>query len=505
MSLEQLYTNMLKYTDHEEISVQMQEHIYDYALKHKDHAIMAKLAHYPNLSKSLDDLIGANNTLEILTAWLTRQGRTPAEQMSRLEKENRVTTLLVLAKQHNLPREAYMLVAKHQTPTLDETLAGNYSVPLDIRLTKLRAFVKRPITSRSLSEQGRLFIDIVDGRVSDTLPRQTEPRTPASDLDLLYNEVANTSFQGAYLEQCIKYGKLSSQQIDRMIDNIEIIDGSYAASRNTYSYHIGIDIFLLALSNYNITSSQHTRLLENTRALLASVPTRSTNHISQLKKTIQTLEAVSFAFEDALFAFIHGIATDPIQDMFDTAFSLVDATPASALKYSRLMTAVAVNLFLSGDTALTMVKNMAAADHAALAQNLENRGDYASLVAMLKIQTRNPLGSLNSLKDEKKVTMFLIEDFYANHNTIPEWLTRSDIVRADASLCIKHVAMPQLVKLTEVVPNLSSLVSSMILEILGSQEVAVTKEAWEIFDTLGESFKGTLPDLLESIKILAES
>lgn len=119
-----------------------QRRIMDWAVRHKEPAVLALLASRADLDDELDRELGAIGTLAVRRAWLARPGRPAEVILSVIESETRETAFLTLARTPGLSEEvAHAILSKCSGIRALATIATAPAAPAEVRGEALRRLV----------------------------------------------------------------------------------------------------------------------------------------------------------------------------------------------------------------------------------------------------------------------------------------------------------------------------------------------------------------------------
>lgn len=480
MSLASLYRGMLTVNDlsQEAITTEMQQRIHQYASKTHDHHLMAVLAHYPWLAKDVDDKLRESEDLTVLVAWATRPGRDSEELSGRLLGDKRVSALLPLAALPNLGAEVYQTIARVDSVKLAEVLAGNTSVPLDIRAAKVRQLVSKSPRGAYNDHVGKIH----------KICRCSGPNTPDQERRL-YETIADTTKVIPYIIACLDKPYVRAQDLDRWIENL----ASYHEFDNR-EWQMKTGDLVTALSAQALTPGQRLKLLENAKSLVNANQNGWYTH--GLKRAVETLgnfdENVAIAFS----ALDNATSTAEFKERLEHLKRI-----CSRDDMIRVGAICARNPYATGEIVMANIEKMSNRnDIEALAQRLEAAGDIATLVMVTARHSNDsyPPMVVRHLENPKPVLDTYIERLKNEGRALPNWFAETDYIKTRPDLLVNGLQWSRLAKLLEREPALVKTVEATLIEQLGD-----AGSAWEALNTLAESFDGTLVDLVGAAQALS--
>jgi antitoxin (DNA-binding transcriptional repressor) of toxin-antitoxin stability system len=129
-----------------------QERILRHAVTGKKYAVLAQLAHHPELTTGIDDRILAVNNGQVRAAWLTRPGRPVADIVATAQDDTRIPVCAALAGLAGLPAGLYETAAAKANPLVDVALLTNPAVPGHVKT--------QPLLRHAATEAGKKWGDL---------------------------------------------------------------------------------------------------------------------------------------------------------------------------------------------------------------------------------------------------------------------------------------------------------------------------------------------------------
>lgn len=483
MSLKTLYQALLVPAyNHagDPVSEQMQTRIFDHCLARKDWETMTALAKYYGLHPNVDARIREQDQIDVLHAWVTRPGRTSEELVARILNDKRVNVLLPLAGIRDLDATVYQTIAKVKSPTLGEALAGNPSVPDEIRVSKIREFVQR--VPRGAYQRHETHLHKLCGGGEST-ESSTSPVVRK-----LYEAAAQTTMLTPWIIACLQRPYVRPSDVDRWIADLPNIfdsgDGQWY-SRNAE---------LLQMLASRVSSAEQREKLLTTAKDYAANHGKQNWRVSQLQSTISALEATDDGFEQLINELTQ--ETDPERCTELVAALRSQAKPADL---GRIASVVAWHNHVPLPTAIEFIPAMSSHgrsnDFEAFVKRLEREkafGYLSGIVEGYKSYGNPYVPAPVRWLENPEVFMRWYADQRANAGiTLPDWFSESRVITENLPYAMKALSWSRLCEIIPHMPGLSTLVEGRVLEVLGTDPAH-----WEAFTTLGQDFDGSLEDLL---------
>lgn len=479
MGLAHLYRGMLTTnTDRgDALTPEMQMRIHQYATKTRDGQLLAKLAHYTGLTPEVDALLRASDELVVLTAWATRPGRSGEELSARLLADKRVAALLPLAALADLGDSVYRTIARIDSTKLAEALAGNTSVPLDIRTAKIRQLVVK-------SPRGA-YNDHVGGL--HKLCRCSGPNTPEQERKL-YETVADHTKVIPYIIACLAKPYVRESDLDKWIDRLA--DYHNFDDRN---WQTKTGNLVTALAAQPLSPGQRLRLLVNAEALVQANVNGWYTH--DLRRAVEALGAFD---ENVAKAFSELDAATTAEEFDERLAALKSICSKEDLPK---VAAICARNPLAGPVAIMGIfAHMNVRDDLPkLASRLEHSGDVETLTVLMELGSRenHPPMLVRSLANPDPVLDRYVENVTARGELLPNWFAETPYIKKRPSLMVESLHWSKLAHLIE---KDQSLIKCVEEAMTGRLKDANT--AWEALNTLSENFEGSLLDLVGAAQAL---
>lgn len=480
MSLAHLYRGMLavNHDAEEALTPEMQERIHQYATKTRDQSLLAKLAHYPWLTKGVDDVLRDAEDLQVLVAWATRPGRSAEELSGRLLGDKRVSVLMPLAELPDMGEEVYRTIARVDSSKLAEALVANTSVPLDVRVDKLRQVVVKSPRGAYNDHVGRI----------KKMCRCSGPDTPGQERRL-YEAIAENTKVIPYILACLSAGYVRERDLDRWIDNLAVY---YDYDDRTWAQKAG-DL-VMAISTQTLTPGQRLRLLDNAQKVLAANQNGWYTH--NLKRAVESLGDFD---EDVAKAFAE-LEQSTTEEEFTTRLAHLKNI-CSRDDRPKIGAICARNTHAGPEAILANVELMnGREDMEFLTKRLEHRGDLVTLVKLVERHRSENYPSLviRYLSNPEPVLDLYVEELTGRGETLPNWFSETAYIRTRPELLVSAMQWSRVAKLLETEPRLVKAVEQVLTDHLQD-----TPSAWEALHTLSESFDGSLLDLVGAAQALS--
>lgn len=485
MSLDVLYRNMLVNTDGNALSTAMQERIYRHCIARKDTPLLVTLAKYPHLDAGIETRIKGHDDLNVIVAWATRPNRTSAELAERLLSDKRVAVLKPLAALPDLPAEVYETIAKVDSANLAEILAGNPSVPLPIRIKKIREHVKRTPRGSSHRHEERLHLLCAD------------PKGPNGEIGVanhaqpLYEAVAETTLVPPYVLACLSKQYVREKDLDRWIENFPAIASNAGSDWSGYLARI-----VTLIASINTDDARQNRLIEQVQAYIGVHGTgyRTTQVQAALAKITSQDAEIEQMFRNLIDCKDPARAGELVGTIRTRAKSNEDLT--------RLAGIVARHAHVPVRHGVAMLPLMQRGSHddRAFFARLEAAKDYETILELIEIG--NPYGYLPAiiyaLDDTRTAMCYMIERYRESGMLLPGWASSQEPVKGSPEIAAEMLSWKQVSSALGEIPGLARLVETRIIAALGDD---ATK--WEAFNGLADGFDGNLEDLLGAATTLS--
>ena len=477
MSLENLYHNMLTSTDGSVLGGEMQERIYRHCVARKENDLLVTLAKYPNLDSGIDAKIKEHDDLNVIVAWATRPNRASTELAERLLSDKRVAVLTPLAALPGLPPEVYATIAKVNSANLAEILAGNTSVPLPIRIAKIKEHVKRAPRGAHNRHDDRLHALCKDpvgpnGEIGG-----------ANHAQPMYEAIAETTMVPSYVVACLSKQYIREKDLDRWIENFETLSVNAGADWGNQLAQI-----VALMSAHTADDVRQGRLVDKVKAYLARAG--QNYRTARVQEVLNKLVSLDPELETMFRELVE--STD-----FEKSGELVKVIRARAKSQDdlvRLAGIVARHAHVPAELGIEMLPSMNRGQEDKLFfARLEAAKDYDSLLKV--IETGNPYGYMPSVlyavENREALMEYMIEAYRRRGELLPDWASTVEPVGMNPELALDMLTWKRISETMPSIKGLVALVESRILGTLGSDPAK-----WEAFNSLADGFDGNLEDLL---------
>lgn len=471
-----IFTSLLDGTG--TIHPELQERIYQHLSDRKDLIGIGKLAQRSELTEELDMHIGRRTEAVIVAGWLSRAGRSAEQIEKRLNKEKRSSVLSVIAGTSGLPEDIYRRVP---IPTLKvaENLIGNTSVPRDVRIEAIKV----------LARQG--------AHTSAWRNEQTFGKIIAEDREFA-TIVATLTPSPTVARMCLdRLTPVEPELVASLIERLDVLVGY-----NEGEHGSGGSDLCEALAVEHLDDRQ----IANVRRIAKASAKRSTNsyHKHGYENVLPLLEPKGRKIVDSIRRLAE--SQDPNESVKLMTTCLASRTLLSALT-SRALWAVVRNTVLPPENVLALVDDMSVEQESALARRWVERGELRKLAELAS----NPYYQPHWV-DEIGDSIPLLAEIFAlaadRGDQPPAWALSS---RHFADCPEKAVDLIPWSILALLEPSDNSngtnqthqelilqAVQRMLVDKLGDDTVL-----WETFTALSGEFTGTLPELIETVKLVS--
>lgn len=485
MSLTSLYRNMLVNADGNALSTALQERIYRHCTTCKDTPLLVTLAKYPHLDAGIDASIKEHDDLEVVVAWATRPGRTSAELAARLLSDKRVAVLKPLAALPDLPAEVYETIAKINSANLAEILAGNPSVPLPIRIKKIREHVKRMPRGANHRHEERLHALCMD------------PKGPNGEIGVanhaqpMYEAIAETTLVPPYVVACLSKQYIREKDLDRWIDNFEAISENAGSDWRGY-----LATMITLIASRNTDDARQVRLVEKVQAHVARHGTGY--RTSQVRDALAKIVSQDSELEQMFRDFVE--TTDPARA--SELVGMIRTRAKSNEDLVRLAGMVARHSHVPVKHGVTLLPLMQRGQHddRTFFSRLEALQDYETILEIIEIG--NPYGYqptiVYALSDTRKAMTYMIERYRERGMLLPDWASSQEPVKSSPEIALEMLSWKRISDALTEIPGLAALIETRIIAALGEDAAK-----WEAFNGLADGFDGNLEDLLGAATTLS--
>lgn len=490
-ALAQVYNNFLARKGSETpISFEMQSRIFKHCLRRKDLVMLEKLAAYRHLDTRIDAEIGKRDDIKTLCVWASRPERTGQELESRLLADKRGAVVMHLAARCDLSTEAYVILAKIETQAVEEALAGNLAVPLEIRLAKIRKVAARAPRGEPYDHKKRL-------RSMCQGADETETRA-------LYEAVAETALFMPYVKDCAQSYYMRQKDIDRFVDSIEAIclfDGTLFGDKWQPEYFNDFETLIETLLEHPICNAHDVanlgklkRNIVSTKAkLIADEDNLGKLCVAKCERAIDGIDDELAALTGPFKALI--AATVPTQAVEAT----IAARKVCTTKKEReqLAAQVAKHPQIPYTTGTQFVKWMSRTDIRLFLRKLEKEGNMEALIDLFcKTGSDSHMneGMLSFIENPEILLDAVVAHVEKSGGMLPDWFILTSIVDTNLDCMINMLSWHQLARYSGRTPELNILFEKTILDALGGNA-----ERWEAFNTLSEDYTESLSALLATV------
>jgi len=485
MSLAILYRNMLVTNDGNVLSTAMQERIYRHCTTSKDIPLLVTLAKYRHLDAGLDARIKEHDDLNVIVAWATRPNRTSTELAERLLSDKRVAVLKPLAALPDLPAAVYQTIAKIDSVNLAEILAGNPSVPLPIRLRKIREYVKRiPRGAHKRHEENlhALCKDPVGPNGEIGLANHAQP---------MYEAIAETTLVPPYIVACLSKQYIREKDLDRWIENFEAIASN---AQSDWGGKLATIVTMIAAANTD--DARQGRLVDKVQAHIAKYGTgyRTSQVQTALTKIVSQDAELEQMFRDLVET------TDPAQA--GELVGMIRTRAKSPEDLSRLAGMVARHHHVPVKYGVEMLSLMQRGqnDDRLFYSRLEETQNYETILQIIEIG--NPYGYqptiIYALENARKAMEYMVERYRESGKLLPGWAAAQEPIKSAPEIAVEMLSWKRVSEAVTEIPGLANLIETRIIAALGEEAAK-----WEAFNGLADGFDGNLEDLLGAATTLS--
>lgn len=485
MSLDTLYRNMLITNDGNALSTEMQERIYRHCVARKDTPLLVTLAKYPYLDAGIDARIKDHDDLNVIVAWATRPKRTSKELTERLLSDKRVAVLKPLAALPDLPAEVYETIAKVNSANLAEILAGNPSVPLPIRIRKIREHVRRIPRGAQHRHDERLHALCKD------------PKGPNGEIGVanhaqpMYEAIAETTLVPSYVVACLSKQYVREKDLDRWVEHFDAIA---ANAGSDWGGQLASIIVLIAAANTD--DARQGRLVDKVQAYIARYGTgyRTSQVQAALAKIVSQDPELEQMFRDLVET------TDPARA--GELVGTIRARSTTNEDLTRLAGVVARHPHVPVKCGVEMLSLMQRGqnDDRTFFSRLEALQDYETILEIIELG--HPYGYqppiLYSLSDVRAAMTYMIERYRESGMLLPDWASSHEPLKSDPAIALEMLSWKRISASLGDIPGLARLVETRIIAELGDDPAK-----WEAFNGLADGFDGNLEDLLGAATTLS--
>jgi hypothetical protein len=447
----------------------LQQEIRSYAERTKNTHLLVALLGRGDLTLEVENALRDSKDLAVLVAWASRPNRTPAELQERLLKETRVAALLPLAELGDLPDSVYRAIAEVKSTKLGEALAANTSAPLDVRAEKIKEFVARhPRRSYGV---GELLTKLCNN----------EP--------LLFQAAAVSAGNAGYAAACVQSGFMTGTELEIIVGKLE---GFLTSSSDPH----GVISLIEALSYAPLTSEQIetiktvSALIEGTwsptyyRWVLSRLP----EHVERMEKRQGPLTLKIRELADA---------TDPnrISVLYQEAMAL--ATDAEDAAF--ITAAVVMNPHTPLEIVIAEYEAHRVTHHQTrnLLERLDADGEVEVMARVLR--EHHGYAPIEGLVNAGAAINAVVAQLRSAHQPIPLWLRRAPWLADNADLALETLPWGTII---EMFPTATGELSAKLQHILLA-ELGSDRKLWEVFETIGNDYAGSFPELVATVKELA--
>jgi hypothetical protein len=471
-------------TNSSPIEPALQVRIIEHLARGKAFALLGKFATRTDLSEAAEVLIVARDEAHVLAGWASRPGRTHDELTSRLGSEKRVTTLLPLAKMHDLPVEIYLEIAKRPSVKLTEALMVNPSVPEEIKLSRILEIAS-----------------ILDGR-------------SGWRADLGVAEVAGKS--ATLLHALAEHSCRPSVLLTALADEpVEIPSGMIASlferiDRFPKDDDARLADLLVRLSIQDLTTPQIKKL----RAVVNLVVRESKNsYWFSGSAACATAKHLLSEKGRKHAAQIRSLATSTDVEESQKLLRELLGTPKSAantLYCEAVYPAIAVNTVLPAELVKQYLDEFSGLDESRLVATWCARGEVKAL-AEHALEAWSQPEWLEKIKDPQPILEAVVSLARSKDEPIPNWLMTHPAVYDQPGTAMMFLPWQSLHQVSNVSQfssdeNVDVTKRDLVVDAaqkLIAERMGTDPQKWEVFATLANEFEGTLPDLLDAVEAIA--
>lgn len=462
----------------------LQVRIIEHLARVKAFALLGKFAARTDLSEAAEVLIVARDEAHVLAGWASRPGRTHDELTSRLGSEKRVTTLLPLAKMHDLPVEIYLEIAKRPSVKITEALMVNPSVPEEVKLSRIVEIAS--ILDRRSGWRADLGVSEVAGESTTLLRALAEHSCRPS--------ILVTALTTERIE-------ISSGLISSLFERIERFPKDDDAS---------LGDLLVRLSVQDLTAPQLKKLRTVVNSIVREAKSSHWNSGAESQAAAKHLLSEKGRAHAAQIRRL-AVSTD-VEESQQLLRKLLGSPKAAAkLPYREAVyPAVAVNKVLPPAAVKPYLDEFGMQDERRLQDTWCARGEVKAL-AEIALDAWGQPEWLDTLKDPRPVLEEVVTLARTKGEALPRWLMTHPAVYHEPVTAIALLPWQSLHRVSNI-PEYGSdekvdvvkrdLVVDAAQKLI-AERMGGDPQKWEVFATLANEFEGTLPDLLDAVEAIA--
>lgn len=456
-----MYYTLLKRKD---VSVEIQEKAFNYASRVDSVDLFVTLLNLSNLDEAVEEKISKRGEADVLACWASKPKRTTTELLERFKKENRATLLSQLAERDGLPAELYNQLAELGKPSLSQAIIKNKGADLNAKIKAAKTAIS-----------GMRGNSTVEGKVKSL-------------------------FEGQ-----------DPQVVNQAIESVKAIGALSALSSTTDQ----IDSIKVANQLKKIITDREDSLSEwyNGNAIKNIFNRVNADGKKIIREQIKAEEesgSLKWANSE-----VRKIATAPDVDPIDIAID--------AIKTSSNIDEISINLDFvdkngqrgrAKEAVLAAIENEVAT--ACLVVKYLNKIDYREYHLLVK-KSRNCMAALKTILSGY-VDSYIQEQIFFENNIFQENVCRDGV---STRLLLKELSSNKHVisqlargKVGKIVPkeileyadiqSISNSAPNLVYEEV-EKLISADERAWVFFENLLPDWENSLPELIQTAKLLAEN
>lgn len=462
----------------------LQVRIIEHLIREKAVVLLGKFAARVDLSEEAEARVVSRNEAPVLAGWASRPGRTHDEIIHRLGNEKRVTTLLPLAKMHDLPVEIYFEIAKRPSVKITEALMVNPSVPEEIKLSRITEIAS--ILDGRSGWRADLGVAEVAGKSATLLRALAEHACrPSILLTALADEPVElpSGMIASLFERIDRFPKDDDARLADLLVRLSIQDLTTPQIKKLRTV-----VNLVVKQSKNSYWFGGSAACETAKHLLSE---KGRKHAAQIRSL-----ATSTDVEES---------QKLLRELLGTTKSAANASYREAV-----YPALAVNQVLPAETVKQYLDEFSGFDESRLVATWCARGEVKALAEKAFDAWSQPEW-LDTLKDPQPILEAVVALARSKDEPIPNWLMTHPVVYDRPETALTFLPWQSLYQVSNV-PQYSSdenvdvkkrdLVVDAAQKLI-AERMGTDPQKWEVFATLANEFEGTLPELLDAVEAIA--
>lgn len=455
-----------------EASSELQGRVFAYASKRKIIPVLVALANHPHLDPVLDEALGEFPDAAVKAAWARRFDRSAEVLETLARKDNRASVLEGVAMVETLSADAYMRIAKRRHIKAHWALLQNPAVPVDVKEVAAaqvgekytgdgyrasqrleQAFESQPELLPALASKTSSFAVIQVAAGSEELPAETQERI-AEVFDEQCAEIRKSASSGS-----VNYSYQVMSELDKVVDAAAVV----VANESFAQGHVDRVIKAVNASMHN-TQRPSSRVFANAVAGRGKQTGPSTPKVSlgAARKASTRAELLGFAKQVSVHkntSLAMAVLLNPLVD------AEIASLAAGALNWTVGPRVLLAKLRDRPVAVAIMVENPALLTDETLAKMEDPRGVLQDVTLQL-------------VRKGRRIPMSVSQSRFVTPSTAIH-MPVDTFASADLPLATRKAAADAVMR-----------------------TLATSDERWEIFESVGESYQGSLAELLSACGML---